>query len=58
MDQKDNGITDGPGMTIVLHIRPHPKNGIGKKVESIAFPENNQRHKGTQTKYNHSAQPQ
>ena len=21
MDQKDNGIIDGPGMTIVLHIR-------------------------------------
>ena len=30
--QKDNSVTDGPRMSIVLHIRWHPKNGIRKKV--------------------------
>ena len=52
IDQKKNIMTDGPATTLIL------QNGVRKYVKPRAFPENNQRYKGNQTKSNRHTQPQ
>ena len=61
MDLKDNGITDGPGMIIVLSTlvdTPKTQKRNREKVQSWPFPENDPRHKGNKTEGNRHAQPQ